>query len=302
MVAILVRHAAASAWHRDFMAKIAAGQLLVASSTTEGVGGGDVRSSSCFVDARGERLSLLREATVVSYGAEADALMTTSRRSADSAPSDQVLVALLKQDYELTPIVGWDVMGMRGTCSTGFSVKAQGLAAQVLPAHYEVIHKHSMGPIAHLTWGSTWSGVAAGAVARARAFVRHAARQAKGQLPPGTPHLTRATMSLRALRAQLAAALRRFEAAGASAEVLESLDFQTTLTLLKVSVSELSIDTVMSALRAGGLSGYREEGEFSVTRHLRVVLSSAIMINNDRILANAANAAMLVDTPAFLQD
>ena len=48
----------------------------------------------------------------------------------------------------------------------------------------------------------------------------------------------------------------------------------------------------MSALQACGLSGYRNDGEFSVTRHLRDVLSAPIMINNDRILANAANAAL----------
>lgn len=302
MVAILVRHALSSAWHRDFLQRVARDQMLVASSTTEGLGGGDLRSSSCVADTSGGRLQLVREATVVSYGAEADALLTTARRSADAAPSDQVLVALLKSDYTLEPIVGWDVMGMRGTCSTGFSVKAQGVPEQVLPAPYDAIHKRSMGPIAHLTWGATWAGAAAGAVARARQFARTAARQGNGQLPPGTPHLTRATMSLRALRGQLSAALQRFEAAGTDAQQLESLDFQTSLTLLKVNCSELSIETVMSALRATGLSGYREQGEFSVTRHLRDVLSSMIMINNDRILANATNAALLVDVPGFLTD
>ncbi len=58
----------------------------------------------------------------------------------------------------------------------------------------------------------------------------------------------------------------------------------------------------MSALQACGLSGYRNDGEFSVTRHLRDVLSAPIMINNDRILANAASAAMLVEIPTRLRD
>jgi acyl-CoA dehydrogenase len=302
MVAILVRHASDSAWHRDFLRRIAAEQLLIASSTTEGVGGGDLRASSCFVDPVEGRIRLVREATVMSYGAQADAVLATARRNAEAAPSDQVLVALLKGDYELVPIVGWNVMGMRGTCSTGFSIRGSGVAAQVLPVPYETIHKHSMGPIAHLTWGATWAGAAAGAVARARQFTRNAARHAKGQLPPGAAHLTRATMALRGLRGQLAAALQRYEAAGTDAAQLESLDFQTALTLLKVNCSETAIEIVLGALRACGLSGYREEGEFSVTRHLRDVLSSMIMINNDRILANAANAALLVDVPAFLSD
>ena len=50
-----------------------------------------------------------------------------------------------------------------------------------------------MMPVAHLTWSGVWAGIAAGAVERARAFVRNAARRAGGQLPPGAAHLTRAS-------------------------------------------------------------------------------------------------------------
>ena len=41
------------------------------------------------------------------------------------------------------------------------------------------------------------------------------------------------------------------------------------------------------------MSGYRNDGEFSLGRHLRDILSSPIMISNDRILANVATAALL---------
>jgi len=58
----------------------------------------------------------------------------------------------------------------------------------------------------------------------------------------------------------------------------------------------------MSALQAAGLTGYRNDGEFSIGRHLRDVLSSPIMINNDRILANVATASMLGGVPASLRD
>jgi len=302
MVGILVRHGRDSAWHQDFLRRVASEQLLLASSTTENMGGGNVRSSTCFVDPVGDRFSLTKNATVMSYGAAGDAVVTTARRSADAASSDQVLVVLLKKDYTLERIKAWDTLGMRGTCSTGFTLTGTGALEQVLPVPYEKIHSHSMMPIAHLTWGGAWSGAAAGAVARARKFVRNAARHANGQMPPGAAHLTRAVMSLRALRSQLESAMRRFEAAGMNAELIESLDFQTVFNLLKVNASELSIATVMNALQATGLSGYRADGEFSVGRALRDVLSSAIMINNDRILASAANASMLVDIPQYVRD
>jgi acyl-CoA dehydrogenase len=105
---------------------------------------------------------------------------------------------------------------------------------------------------------------------------------------------------LRTLRALIASALQRFETA--STDELESIDFQTALNLLKVNASELAIATVMSALQASGLTGYRNDSEFSIGRHLRDVLSSPIMINNDRILANVATASMLNAVPASLRD
>ena len=57
-----------------------------------------------------------------------------------------------------------------------------------------------------------------------------------------------------------------------------------------------------SALQACGLSGYRNDGDFSIGRHLRDVLSSPIMINNDRILSNVAATSVLVKVPASLTD
>jgi acyl-CoA dehydrogenase len=302
MAAILVRHARNSAWHKRLLRRLSAEQLLLASSTTDGQGGGDLRSSSCAVERVGSRIAFAKNATVVSYGAQGDGILATARRSPDALPSDQVLVALLKEDYELERSVEWDTLGMRGTCSAGFKLKGGGDAEQVLPESYPRIHTQTMMPVANLTWSGVWAGLAAGSVDRARRFVRNAARHANGQAPPGAAHLTRATMSLRALRAIVASALRRFETAGTQAEELESLDFQTTMNLLKVNASELATATVMSSMQACGLSGYRNNGEFSVSRHVRDVLSSSIMISNDRILANAASASLLTEVPPSLRD
>jgi acyl-CoA dehydrogenase len=74
------------------------------------------------------------------------------------------------------------------------------------------------------------------------------------------------------------------------------------MNLLKVQASELAVATVMSAMQACGLSGYRNDGEFSVGRHLRDVLSSPIMISNDRIIANVGTASLLSGAPASLRE
>src|SRR3984893_8274681 len=299
-VALIVRHGRESPWHQRLLRRLCAEQLLLASSTTEGQGGGDVRRSIAPIQSESGHIALVRDATVISYGEHADGIVTAARRSPEAAPSDQVLAVFLKEDYSLERLVGWDTLGMRGTCSSGFKLRATGQRDQILPQAYESIHPQTMMPVAHLTWSGAWAGIAAGAVERARLFVRDAARRAGGQLPPGASHLTRANASLRTLRALIGSALQRFEAA--SADELESIDFQTALNLLKVNASELAIATVMSALQASGLTGYRNDSEFSIGRHLRDVLSSPIMINNDRILANVATASMLNAVPASLRD
>jgi acyl-CoA dehydrogenase len=300
MVAILVRHAADSPWHKRLMRRLASEQLLLASSTTEGAGGGDLRKSECAVERMGSQIAMTKSATVISYGQQADAVLTTARRSIDAASNDQVVVAFMKQDYRLEPIMNWDTLGMRGTCSAGFTITANGESHQVVPVPYEKIQAHTMMPVAHLTWAAVWSGLAAAAVDRARRFVRAAARKGNGAPAPGVAHLTRATMSLRNLRGSLASALQKFEAIATKESELDSLEFQTAMNLLKVSASEMATATVMNSMQACGLAGYRNDGEFSLSRHLRDVLSSPIMINNDRILANSANALLLVDAPPSL--
>jgi acyl-CoA dehydrogenase len=300
-VACLVRHGRSSYWHRQLLRRLSADQLLLASSTTEGQAGGDLRNSSAAIDGDA-RIALERQATVISYGAAADGIVTTARRSADAASSDQVLVVFLKDDYRLEPLNGWDAFGMRGTCSSGFKLAASGLREQILPDSYEKIHSQTMMPFAHLAWSSVWAGIATAAVSRARDFVRKAAHRAGGTLPPGAAHLTRATANLRTLRSVIAASLHRFEIASADQAALESLDFQTGMNLLKVNASELAISTVMSAMQSCGIAGYRNDSEFSIGRHLRDILSSPIMISNDRILANVAASCLLGSIPSSLRD
>ena len=301
-VACLVRHGRGHAWHERMMRRLCAEQLLLGSSTTEGQAGGNIRQSAAPVGREGSRISLERSATCISYGEQSDAIVTTARRAADAAASDQVLVVFLKDDYALEPIVSWDTLGMRGTCSYGFTLRARGADDQILPEPYESIHMRTMVPFAHMMWSATWAGIAAGAVERARMFARNAARAANGQSPPGTAHLTRAIASLRMLRSTVGSAIKKFEAASIDRGDFESMDFQTAITVLKVNASELAVSTVMSALQATGLSGYRNDSDFSVGRHLRDVLSSPIMINNDRVLANLAGASLVSEVPSVLMD
>jgi acyl-CoA dehydrogenase len=301
-VACVVRHGHGIPWMETMMRRVARDQWLLASSTTEGQNGGNIRASAAAVDVAGDTVSLLRDATVISYGAEADGLVTIARRATDASASDQVLLALARDDYSLKRTLGWETLGMRGTCSTGFELKVDCPTDRVFPESYDKIHAQTMTPFAHLCWSSAWAGIAAAAVTRAQAFVRKAARSSGGQMPPAAAHFTAAKMSLAKLRALISANIDAFDRAEHDERALGSLDFQSSITLLKVQASELAVETVMHAMRTAGLSGYRNDGEFTMGRHLRDVLSSPIMINNDRILANAATSTLMSGVPTSLRD
>jgi len=296
----IIRHAKGSAALERILRSIAKDELLLASSTTEGQSGGNVRSSEAAIEHDGEQVTLERKATVISYGSAADGLVTTARRSASAAASDQVLLVLLKKDYTLDRLQSWNTLGMRGTESEGFTLKVRAPAQQVMAEPYERIHSMTMVPYAHLLWGSVWAGIAAAATGKAQAFIRQALRQSGGQLPPGAPHYTEAASTLRTLRGVLASALRSYEAVMNDDKAVTALEFQTMITLTKVQVSELAVKTVLAALRATGLSGFRNDSEFSIGRHLRDVLSAPLMINNDRILQNLGMTSVMTPLPASL--
>ncbi|WP_082884805.1 acyl-CoA dehydrogenase family protein [Bradyrhizobium stylosanthis] len=301
-IACLVRHGAGSGWHENLMRRVAAEQLLLASSTTEGQNGGNIRFSSAAVEHAGTEISLVRDATVISYGAEADGIITIARRSDAAAGSDQVLLAITRDDYTLERTLEWETLGMRGTCSAGFKLNFRGAAEQIFPVPYEKIHAQTMTPVAHLCWSSVWAGIAAAAVDRAQLFIRKAARGAGGNLPPGATHYTAARMSLNKLRAVIAACLQSYEARERDLRAISSVDFQSSINLLKVEASELAVATVMHAMRTCGLSGYRNDTDVSIGRHLRDVLSAPIMINNDRILASMGTATLMSAVPESLCD
>jgi acyl-CoA dehydrogenase len=299
-MACITRHSKGSAALERILGRIASEQLLMASSTTEGQAGGNVRSSEAAVEHDGDKVTLERKATVISYAVEADGVVTTARRAADAAGSDQVLLVLLKADYTLERLQVWDTLGMRGTHSEGFTLRARAAADQIMPEPYERIHAQTMVPFAHLLWGSVWAGIAAAATGKAQAFTRNAVRGSNGQMPPGAAHFTQAVSSLRTLRGVLAANLRSYEAIMSDEKAISSLEFQAMITLTKVQASELAVTTVLSSLRACGLSGYRNDTEFTIGRLLRDVLSAPLMINNDRILTNLATTSLMTPLPTSI--
>ncbi len=293
-ISSLVTHGAGSDWHRDYMRRIADEQLLLASATSEAGIGGNLRNSICAIEVKDGRFSLTKDATVISYGADADAILATARRSPEAASSDQVMVVLPADDNRnLERKSVWDTLGMRGTCSDGFLLSATGDAAQIFPKPFSEIAAQSMLASSHIYWAATWFGIAADAFARAQAFVKAAARKDPNTTPPGALRLSEAAAMLQEMKGHLIAAIHRFETAQSDDDDLSSIGFAAEINALKVAASEKAADVVRIAMLITGILGYKNGTPFSVGRHLRDVTSAAVMISNDRIHSNTATLLLM---------
>lgn len=282
-----------SAWHREFIARSVHEQLLFASATTEAGVGGDLRHSICAVEPQGERFTLAKAAPVISYGEYADAIFATARRDPDAPSSDQVLAVLLRDQYELERVSTWDALGMRGTCSHGYRLKAEAPAEQILPKAFADIAAESMVAVSHLLWSSVWCGIAADALGRAHAFVASEARKSHGAPPPGAARLADAYGRFRLLEASIKDRLVEWE----TARRAPTLSISLTMNALKVSVSAGALGVVDEALMICGLQGYKNGGPYSLGRHLRDVHSARLMIGNDRILASTGQMLLIQRRP-----
>jgi acyl-CoA dehydrogenase len=292
--ACIVHHALGSEWFRDYANEIVAHQRLLASATTELGIGGDARSSICAVKVEGGRFTLEKQAPVISYGAEADAILVTCRRSEEAPRSDQLQVLVRREDCELKPLSAWDTLGFRGTCSPGFALKSAGDARQILPAPYAEIHSRTQHPFAHVVWSSLWLGIAADALSRARAAVRAEARKSPGATPISATRLAEADLLLDSMRATVHGVrdeYSRLLAAG-DPEAFASYGFVIRVNNLKLNASQLVLDVVSRAMVICGIAGYRNDSRLTLGRHLRDATGAGLMVNNDRILGQ--NATMQV--------
>ena len=297
-VACLVRHGLSVPYFRRYLTELCERQLLIASITSEVGVGGDTRTSICAVerDEAGNRFRFKKDATTISYGEQADDWLATCRRSTDAAGSDQVLVLLRKADTAMTRTSKWDTMGMRGTCSPGFSVTSSGELDQIVPGSFADSSADTMVPFSHILWSAVWLGIASDAVARASAFVRADARKKPGTVPPMAMRLAELSSRLQVMRVNVhavAAECDELMRSSAGTEALSSIGFALKMNNLKVSSSELVAEIVQKALSICGIMAYKNDTPFSLGRHFRDSLSAALMIGNDRILGKSASMLLV---------
>jgi acyl-CoA dehydrogenase len=293
-VITIARHLDGASWFEGYLRDLAREQRLVASVTSEVGTGGDMgRSIAAATPIGGGALRFEKQAPTVSYGEHADDLFTTLRRAPEAEPGDQILVLTRSGQATLEPAGAWDTLGMRGTCSPGFVVRAEFAAEQVLPTPFAEVMNQSLVPLSHILWSHVWLGIATEAFERARAFVRASARQKPGEPIPAALRLSHVMAELALLRGEVSQALRDFVAHDeAGREGLMTMASVLRFNNLKLAASEQAPRVCGGALEVVGILGYKNDTPYSVGRHLRDALSARLMVANERL--HATDAALLL--------
>lgn len=293
-VACVVHHAQQSHYFRDYLRELVREQRLMASATTEIGTGGDLTSSVCAAEVQGQQFTVTKKAPVISYGEAADDILVTCRRSPDAPANEQIHVLVRKGEYSAVPLSNWDTLGFRGTCSSGFTLTAQGDVDQILPTPFADILAQTMHPYSHIVWGALWSGIAGDAVDRAQSFVRAEARKTPGETPISAVRLAEVDQILQEMQHNVQGLAIEYRNLLQS-DRMEShggFGFAIRTNNLKLSSSQRIVEIVGRSLLICGISGYRNDSKFSLSRHLRDSYGAALMVNNDRIAK--VNATMLL--------
>ncbi|CAN5356335.1 acyl-CoA dehydrogenase family protein [soil metagenome] len=283
----LTRHDSTSSGVRAVLDRVVRNGVLLASATTEIGIGGDSRSSGCFVP-DSESFTFQKNAPVISYGRYATAILATARRTPDSPPSDQVLVVCPVDSTELVPTSEWNTLGFRGTCSPGFLLTSAVDRSHIVHDDFATISAQTMLPVSHILWASVWLGISRAATEKARKAVRAAARKSIGVTPPGAQRLAELLIELQSFADSVSGAARRFDDLRDDREALSAVSVAIAMNGLKIAASEWVVSLVGKALLITGISGYRLDSELTLGRQLRDAYGAALMVNNDRILANNA--------------
>ncbi len=293
-VACLVHHGQTSSWFQQYLRDLVEKQFLLASATTELGVGGDLRSSVCAIEKNGDSFVLNKQAPVISYALDADAILVTCRAHADAPASDQVHVLVKKEDCSFAEIAGWDTLGFRGTCSSGYELKSKGHCDQIIPAPFVDILAQTMHPVSHLTWGSLWTGLASDSVHRARQAVRHAHKRNPNAPPVSSLRLSEVDEQLFSMRSGLYREIEEYKTllAEGNPDAFSNFGFSIRTNNVKLRCSEMLVDIVGRALMIVGIMGYKNDSPLSLGRHIRDAYGAAIMVNNDRIRGH--NATMQI--------
>ncbi|MGW6491657.1 acyl-CoA dehydrogenase family protein [Streptomyces sp. NPDC055056] len=269
---------------KDLLPRVAAGEVYLASVTTEAGKGGHLLSADAKLAQNDDRLTVDRFAPIVTGGCHADGFLITMGAPGDSTTHEVSLVYADRDQLTIEGSGDWDPMGMRASHSVPLRLNGVIPGHQVVGGHgrFHEIAAQVFAPLAHLGWSAAWHGTASGALSRVLRLLRSPAGRERFDL------------SSELLLSRLARARRRLDTVHAVlhravADVDRGGDFshpprQLLLNSLKVTASEECLAAVDDLVQAVGLRhGYLKDSPTRLELALRDIRSASLNFHNDRL-------------------
>jgi acyl-CoA dehydrogenase len=292
-VAVIADHAPESLRQR-LLPRIAAGEVYVASATTEAGKGGHLMSAVAALQSDGPTVGVSRTSPVVTGGAYADGYLMTLRRSVDGPTSDVVLVYADRDQLTIDQRGTWEMLGMRATQSASVQIDGTVPGDQVIdpPDGFGMVATGSMVPFGHIAWASSWLGAAEEALRSYVGLLRSPGKGPKaaslGEV--GLHRLARVRLRLDCADAYVAQVVRHYDELrathGPEAPIFAEPGVGIEINSLKVVVSEEAFAAVDELMTLAGLAfGYGRSSPIGLERAFRDLRSAALMYANDRLLS-----------------
>ncbi|MFF5563243.1 acyl-CoA dehydrogenase family protein [Streptomyces sp. NPDC012623] len=284
---LVVRHATPELRAR-LLPRIAAGEVYLASVTTEAGKGGHLLSAQDALRAA-DGLALDREAPVVTGGMHADGFLITMRDGPDAAEHEVTLVYADREDLKIEQTATWRTMGMRGTHSVGVRLTGRVAPDCVIGERgkFRQAAADSMVPVGHLAWSACWLGAARAAFARLVRWIT-AHGQKPGGPDPASPlvqeRVARIRLELELVSAYLGKVTDEVGRIRARDGRLDLPAVQIHLNTLKLAASELTFRAADRMVQLAGLAtGYGSASPLPLERTFRDLRSAALNYSNDRL-------------------
>jgi acyl-CoA dehydrogenase len=291
-VATLVRHTG-EGFADGLLARVARGEVYLASVTTEAGKGGHLMSSESALSSGDGVLRIERFAPVVTGGAYADGFLITMQSPGATTPGQVSLVYADRDQLDLTVAGGWDPLGMRATHSIPMRITGEVPGSQVVGEHgkFPDMAVSVFAPYAHLGWSACWLGTASGALSRVVRELRADRKRRDLKSDLLLHRLSRVRERLDGVHALIQHGIRVLDG-GADPR---SNSVQLLLNTVKLTASEQCLAAVDDLVELMGLRhGYLRNSPLALERALRDLRSASLNYANDRLRA-ADGALVLMD-------
>jgi acyl-CoA dehydrogenase len=269
--------------------RVAAGEVYLASITSERETGGHLLTSAAALDWTGEKATLDRHAPIVTGANHADGFLVTMRAWRHAQAHEISLVFVDRREAEVETKGEWDPLGMRATHSLALRLTATVDSDQVIgePGAFREVAVESFMPLAHLGWAAAWLGTGRQALHELVVRLRSTDRPRGVDLTSDllAERIARTRHDLELVSAYLGSVVAEVTDHRGRGVSLAAQHVQTHINTLKVTAAELTYQAVDRCVQIAGLGlGYLRNSPIPLERYFRDLRAAALNYSNERLL------------------